>query len=119
MDSPRYRKLKVWITAHENALEAIKLLDLFDKKYQSVGKQFLAAITSISANIAEGSGGYQDKEFVRFLNIALRSAFEVDNWLQLIKDAKIITMTSRLEKMESSNLEVIRMLVKLIRSQQK
>ena len=117
MDLPNYRKLSVWIKAHQNALRAIELIETFDKKYESVVRQFLSAITSIGANIAEGSGGYKNKEFVRFLNIALRSGFETDNWVQIIKDSKLAKNSTLIKKIEYENLEVIKMLIGLIKSQ--
>ncbi|MFH1406805.1 MAG: four helix bundle protein [Candidatus Omnitrophota bacterium] len=89
MDLPGYRKLTVWKKAHNNALRAMKFIAGIEGKCENIARQFLSAITSISANIAEGSGGYKDKEFVRFLNIALRSAYETDNWIQLMNDSKL------------------------------
>ena len=117
MELPNYRKLSVWTKAHENSLRGIKLVQILDRKYENISKQFLSAITSIGANIAEGSGGYKDKEFVRFLNIALRSAFETDNWIQLIKDSKITKESSLIKEIEIGNFEIIKMLIGLINSQ--
>ncbi|MBI5025442.1 MAG: four helix bundle protein [Nitrospirae bacterium] len=116
----RYKELKVWQKAHNNALKAIELYKNIDsKKFDNIFKQFISSITSISANIAEGSGGFKDKEFVRFLNIALRSAYEADNWISLIKDSKIIENKgcNKIEIIEAQNEEIVKMLVKLIQSQ--
>jgi len=44
-----------------------------------MAKQLLRAVTSIGANIAEGYGRNEGKEYVRFLQIAYGSANEVDN----------------------------------------
>ncbi|MBI4845397.1 MAG: four helix bundle protein [Candidatus Omnitrophica bacterium] len=118
MKEPNYRKLLVWEKAHKNALAGIKLIELFNKKHEKIAEQFLAAITSVGANIAEGSGGYKGKEFARFLNIALRSAFETDNWLQVIKDSNIIGQLKILNELEDNNLEIIKMLIALIKTQQ-
>ena len=117
MEFPNYRKLSVWVKAHENVLKAIKLIETVDRKYEVIIKQFLSAITSIGAHIAEGSGGYKNKEFVRFLNIALRSAFETDNWVQIIKDSKLTKNSILVKVIELQNLEVIKMLISLIKSQ--
>ena len=98
-------------------MRAIKLVQTLDRKYENIGRQFLSATTSIDANIAEGSGGYKDKEFVRFLNIALRSAFETDNRIQPIKDSKITKESTLIKELEIGNFEVIKMLIGLINSQ--
>ena len=45
--------------------------------------QIWRATTSISLNIAEGSGNNSEKEFKRFLEIALRSAYEVMACLEI------------------------------------
>lgn len=117
MSLPNYRKLNVWVKSHENSLRAIELTQGLEKKYENIGKQFLSSITSIGANIAEGSGGYKNKEFVRFLNTALRSAFETDNWIQLINDSKIIKESVLVGELEIGNYEVIKMLIGLINNQ--
>jgi len=46
---------------------------------------------SMSNNIAEGSGSSSKKEFIQFLNIAKRSAFENANILILISKRGLIT----------------------------
>jgi len=45
----------------------------------------------MSNNIAEGSGSSSKKEFIQFLNIAKRSAFENANILILISKRGLIT----------------------------
>jgi S23 ribosomal protein. len=118
MEEPNYRKLLVWKKAHKKRFGSDKANRIFFyKKHEIIAEQFLAAITSVGANIAEGSGGYKNKEFVRFLNIALRSAFEADNWLQVIKDSNLIGQLKALNELENNNLEVIKMLIALIRTQ--
>ncbi|HEC69551.1 MAG TPA: four helix bundle protein [Candidatus Omnitrophica bacterium] len=54
-----------------------------------------------------------------FLNIALRSAFEVDSWINLIKDGKILNISSNsmLDAIKAENEQIIKMLIKLIHSQ--
>jgi len=55
------------------------------------------ASVSISLNIAEGSGCETDKEFNRFLSIALRSSYEVMCGLELAKRMKYCDETFLLE----------------------
>lgn len=47
----------------------------------TVGKQFVKAADSISANIAEGFGRYSKKDKVRFYRISLGSLEETGDWI--------------------------------------
>ncbi len=55
----------------------------FSKDFTSrvIADQIIRAISSISANIAEGCGRGGRKEFIRFLIIARGSLVESQNWL--------------------------------------
>jgi four helix bundle protein len=53
-----------------------------DELYGLTG-QIRRAVLSISLNIAEGSGNSSEKEFRRFLEIALRSNYEVMACLEI------------------------------------
>lgn len=53
--------------------------------------QIRRAAVSVSLNIAEGSGAGTDPEFVRFLRIAQRSAYEVIAALEI---ASVLKMTN-------------------------
>lgn len=54
--------------------------DFFAK--DTVGKQFVKATDSISANIAEGFGRYSKKDKVRFYRISLGSLEETGDWIR-------------------------------------
>lgn len=54
--------------------------DYFAK--DTVGKQFVKATDSISANIAEGFGRYSKKDKVKFYRISLASLEESCDWLR-------------------------------------
>ena len=59
-----------------------------------ITNQIRRASTSIAANIAEGCGRNNDKEFARFLNIAYASACEVECLLLISSDLEIIDKNS-------------------------
>jgi len=78
MREQKFRKLKVW----EKAMDFIEQIYRNTAKFPStetygLTSQLRRAATSIALNIAEGSGSGSDKEFNRFLNISLRSSYEV------------------------------------------
>ena len=57
--------------------------DFFNKK--TIGEQFVRAIDSISANIAEGFGRYGKKDKIRFYRISSSSVFESLDWNEKAK----------------------------------
>ena len=111
-----YKDLIVWQKAHTLALNLIKYAEQVDHSYagQFIIKQVLRAATSIGANIAEGYGRHEGKEYVRFLQIAYSSANEVDNWLTLLKDAELMKSEVASE-LSHENEEIIKILVTMIK----
>lgn len=62
--------------------------DWFTKK--TVGCQFVEAVDSISANIAEGFGRYFKKDKVRFYRISFGSIIEALDWNQKAKARNLL-----------------------------
>ena len=118
-EKPNYRNLLVWKKAHENALEVIVLFEdnYFPAKYDRIISQCLQAVTSIGANIAEGNSSASEKDKLRFFEIALKSAYEFDNWVQVSKDSdafKKRIKKGNLTDIEKRNIEVIKILSRLL-----
>ncbi|WP_235802745.1 four helix bundle protein [Vaginella massiliensis] len=67
------------------------------EKYGMISQMTRAAL-SIPANIAEGSSRHSDKDYARFLQIALGSAFELQTYFVLIRELE--WTNSGLEKLE-------------------
>lgn len=57
----------------------------------TVGKQFIRAVDSISANIAEGFGRYHKKDKQKFYYNARGSIYEALDWLQKAKIRKLVS----------------------------
>ncbi|OGG14577.1 hypothetical protein A2773_02205 [Candidatus Gottesmanbacteria bacterium RIFCSPHIGHO2_01_FULL_39_10] len=57
----------------------------------TVGQQFINAIDSVSANIAEGFGRYHKKDKIKFYYNSRASVYESLDWLQKAKVRKLIT----------------------------
>jgi four helix bundle protein len=79
-----------------------------DEQY-GLTSQIRRCAVSVPSNIAEGKGRGSDKEFVRFLQIALGSLYELDTQLELsvalgyAKDIHTVTGISlEIEKMLNS-----------------
>ncbi len=79
-----FRNLKIYQRAINFAVEIYKISKLFPKdEMYGLVSQIRRAVVSISLNIAEGSGNNSEKEFKRFLEIALRSDYEVMTCLEI------------------------------------
>jgi four helix bundle protein len=74
----KFEQLKVWQRSIELSGEIFELTKKFPREEVYVlTAQLQRASDSIALNIAEGSTGQSNKEFKRFLGIAIRSAIEV------------------------------------------
>ena len=52
-----------------------------------ISDQLLISATSIGANIVEAKASSSKRDFIKFYEIALKSANETEYWLGLLKDA--------------------------------
>ena len=112
----KYRDLVVWQKSHALTLRVINTLKSLNRSYtgEIVTKQLLRAMTSVGANIAEGYGRHEGKEYVRFLQIAYGSSNEVDNWLLVAKDADLMPSGIALELLKD-NEEILKILTVMIK----
>jgi len=69
-------------------LEIIKFVNNLPNKraFWSIGDQLLRAITSIGANMIEAKSSSSKREFIKFYEIALKSANEAKYWLAMLKE---------------------------------
>ena len=86
-----YRKLKVWEKAHSLALRVYNITDEFPRKYMfDLTSQLRRAALSVPTNIAEGNASFHAKEYIQFLNIAIRSSDEVRYLLEFALEKGLI-----------------------------
>jgi len=84
MKKHNFRNLKIYQRAIAYAVEVYSLSGKFPKEeIYGLTSQIRRAVCSISLNIAEGSGNGTDNEFRRYLEIALRSDYEVVTCLEI------------------------------------
>lgn len=85
------------------------------KHEQTLSKQILRSGTSIGANTAESRNAQSKADFINKLSIALKEADETIFWLKTLYSGKYIT-EKQMKSMISDNEEIIRILVKIIKT---
>ena len=111
-----FRQLKVWEKSHQAALEIYKATKGFPKEeLYGLTSQIRRASMSVPTNIAEGCGRNTDKEFARFLQIAMGSASETEYQLILARDLEFLPKDTY-EKLHNDIEEVKRMLASLLKT---
>ncbi|MEO7084244.1 MAG: four helix bundle protein [Gemmatimonadaceae bacterium] len=105
-----FRKLQVWARAHALALAVRRAARGFPRTgFGSLRNQMIRAAESIATNIVEGCGAESRKEFARFLEIAIKSAMELEYHLQLANDCDVIS-PAVWQELSAEVIEVRRML---------
>ena len=91
MSTHNFKNLNVWIKSRALIKEVYQLVETFpnDELY-GLSSQIKRSAISIPSNIAEGSGRGSDKDFERFLRIALGSSFELQTQLIISEKLGII-----------------------------
>jgi four helix bundle protein len=86
-----FRNLVVWQKANRLSVQTVEAAEGIRGTAGSILRgQLLRSIFSIQANIAEGSSKRSDREFARYVRIALGSSTESANHLILVRDLGLI-----------------------------
>jgi four helix bundle protein len=109
----RYEDLIAWQKAHALVLRVYSATQSFpaDERF-GLTSQIRRAAVSIPSNIAEGFGRHSRPDYLRFLDMALGSTYEVQTQLRLARDLKYLDDPAALSEVA----EVERILNGLIRS---
>jgi four helix bundle protein len=85
------KKLQLKYRCYQFSILIIKFIETLPEKriYWVISDQLLRAATSIGANIVEAKSSSSRKDFIRFYEIALKSANETKYWLGLLRDATL------------------------------
>jgi len=90
-----FRNLKVWETSHQLVKEIYQATLLFPKdETYGLSNQIRRSCISIPSNIAEGCGRGTDKDFSRFVQIALGSASELEYQIFLAFELGYLSKTN-------------------------
>lgn len=83
------RKSELRYRCYYFSIEVIKLLEILPEKrvYWVIADQLMRCATSIGANVVEAKSSSSRKDFIKFYEIALKSANETKYWLALLRDA--------------------------------
>src|SRR6476660_2126811 len=89
-----FKKLLVWEKAHALMLNSHRVAKRIRRSYDvALRSQLNRAALSIPANIVEGRRQSRDRDFSRFLRIALNSATELEYHLIAARDLGAIPAT--------------------------
>jgi four helix bundle protein len=111
-----FRQLKVWLKAHQMALDTYRVTATFPREEMyGLTSQLRRAAASIGANIAEGCGRRSDGEMCRFLQIAPGSASEAEYHFLLARDLNFLEEKD-FQKLTKQADELQRMLTGLMQS---
>ena len=110
-----YRELEVWKKARSlTRVFAAAIKRRKDPEHADLRRQMTRACISIRANIAEGSGKWSDKEFVRFLRISIGSCNELEDHLEAASDLGYLE-TAVVAKLQKDISEIRKILYGLIK----
>jgi four helix bundle protein len=108
-----FRKLAVWQKAYNLTLRTYaESARLSHPRNFYLRDQLFRAAISVPANLAEGCGRTGDREFRRFVRIALGSASELEYHLLLARDLGLLPELAY-EQLAASIVEIERMLTGL------
>ena len=114
-----YRGLVFYLKAQA----VVKGVDLLIKAWprsmqvQEISRQLFRSAESIGANIAEGHGRYQGREYIHYLTISQGSANEIDHWLHTALDCnlrgekeieRLIELKDEVRKMLNATISTLR-----------
>jgi len=79
----------VKVRAYKFSLRIIVFVNQLPNKraFWSIGDQLLRSTTSIGANMIEAKASSSKREFIKFYEIALKSANETKYWICLLRDS--------------------------------
>lgn len=88
-DSSNVKSRDVKTRAYLFSIQIVRFVNELPKLrgYWSIGDQLLRAATSIGANMIEAQAGSSKRDFIKFYEIALKSANETKYWISLFKDS--------------------------------
>lgn len=108
----RFKKLEMWRLSRAFCSDIYSTTGLFpDHEKFGLTNQLRRASVSIPLNIAEGSSRNSNKDFSRFIEIAVGSAYEIETQLLIALDLEFITEDNLRILIDKLNV-IIKMMLK-------
>ena len=107
-----FRKLQVWQKAHVLSLQSATFARLITGKRSGLSDQITRAADAIPSHIAEGRGSSTDRDFARYVTMAIKEANELESHLQRAVDSRLCAPTEHV-KLTAATVEVRKMLIGL------
>ncbi len=107
-----FRSLSFWSMSKEFAVEIYSATNDFPTSEQfGLTSQMRRSAVSIPSNIAEGTSRKSDKDFSRFLDIAIGSAHELETQLEIAAEIKYLTKAEH-ERLNNKLVSITKMIGK-------
>ena len=105
----QFKELGIWKRSRSFCSLIYKVTSSFPESEKfGLTNQLRRASVSIPSNIAEGSSRNSNKDFVRFLRIAIGSAYEIETQLLIAHDLEYLSKEN-LQKLTQELEEIIKM----------
>ncbi len=105
----RFKELEIWRKSRFFCVKIYSATSSFPSEEKfGLTNQLRRAAVSIPSNIAEGSSRQSNKDFARFLEIAIGSAYELETQLLISSDLGFIN-SDKAEEMINMLEEIVKM----------
>ncbi|MDD2710512.1 MAG: four helix bundle protein [Verrucomicrobiae bacterium] len=111
-----YRDLFAWQKAMSLVTEIYRMTGMFPKEeIYGITSQMRRCAVSIPSNIAEGYGRHSRDDYLRFLQMAMSSLFEIQTQMEIAMNLKYVEK-NQFDEVYQSSREIERILAGLIQS---
>ena len=108
----RFKELEIWKRSRLFCSDIYQITSKFPESEKfGLTNQLKRASVSMPSNIAEGSSRQSNKDFSKFLEVTLGSAYEIETQLLIASDLKFISNTE-LDNLINELDEIIKMISK-------
>ena len=106
----QFKELEIWKRSRQFCSEIYKITANFPSEEKfGLTNQLRRASVSIPSNIAEGSSRNSNKDFSRFLEIAIGLAYEIETQILIASDLGFITSEESI-KLANQLAEIVKMI---------